>query len=360
MSEEQPSQEDKTEEPSDKRRKDSRDKGEVAKSQELASAIMLLSGTLALWITLTYVQKPMLNHMSHIWVNSWQMEGVVEHPGGLMAVILWPVMVLLTPVFAVLVAMAIFTHMIQIGPLLSWQALKPNPAKLNPIKGIQRIFFSKDMLVNLVKTVVKVLLIGGVAVAVLRVEAGKLTRLVWMGPEQFARYLETISMVPLLICGVVMLLVGFADFVWQRYRMEEKMKMTRQEAKREHKESEGDPLQKGVRKQRHRELMSLNRLIVEVPEADVVLNNPTHYSVALRYRPEDGAPVVVAKGVDFKALRIREIAEEAGVAMLTNPPLARALHNQVAEGEAIPPMFYQAVAEVLAFVLQERRAAGKR
>lgn len=358
MSEEQPSQEEKTEEPSDKRRREFREKGEVAKSQELAAALMLLSGTLALWITVTYAKEPMVNHLSYLWLNSGQMEGLLEHPGTLMAVVLWPVMVMLLPTFGVLVAMAIFTHLIQIGPLLSWKALRPNLSKLNPIGGLKRIFFSKDALANLVKTVVKVLLIGAVAAGVLRVEAGKLIGLVWMGSEQFAEYLETISVVPLLICGLVMLLVGFADFLWQRYRMEEKMKMTRQEAKKEHKESEGDPLQKGVRKQRHRELLSLNRLIVEVPEADVVVNNPTHYSVALRYRPEDGAPVVVAKGVDFKALRIREIAKEAGVTMVTNVALARALHAQVEEGEAIPPMFYQAVAEVLAFVLQQRQRRG--
>ncbi len=355
MSDEQPPQDEKTEEPTEKRRKDFREKGEVAKSQELAAGIMLLSGTLALWLTLTFARSPLQAHFQQIWSNLDQTDHLLANPTALLTWAFGPVVMALIPTFLVLLIMAVFTHLVQIGPLLSWKALQPNPKKLNPIKGVQRIFFSKDTLANLVKTLVKVGLIGGVAIGTLRLEASRVNRLVWMEPEDFSRYLENLSLAPLLVCGLVMIVVGVGDFLWQRHRMEEKMKMTRKEAKREHKENEGDPLQKGVRKQKHRELLSMNRLIEEVPRADVILNNPTHVSVALRYRPEDGAPVVLVKGVDHKAKKIREIAADAGVVMVTNPPLARALHKEVEEGEAIPPIFYEAVAEVLAFVFKEQR-----
>jgi flagellar biosynthetic protein FlhB len=343
-------QEDKTEEATPKRKEQFRERGEIAKSTELAAGITLMGGAGALWATMQFAAGDIAVSLASIWYHLDEAEGLFSAPGLLFGALAQSLLVAVLPVMSILVVAALLAHVVQTGFLWAPKALEPKLSKLNTLSGLKRLFFSKDAVANLLKTLFKVTVVGSVAAGTLWVldfDAGRLVRL---SPEDFAAAMEEFSVLPLFATAIAVLAVGIGDYAWQRHRMNERMKMTKDEARREHKESEGDPLIRSRRKQKHREVLSANNLIESVPEATVVINNPTHYSVALRYKADAGPPVVVAKGVDYRAARIREIATDSDVPMVDNPPLARALHGSVDVGEAIPEAFFQAVAETLAFV----------
>lgn len=347
-------QEDKTEEATPRRKKQFRERGEVAKSSELAAGITLLGGAGALWATMEFAAGDIAVSLTSIWSHLDEAEGLFSAPGLLFGALAKSLLVAVLPVMSILVVAALAAHLVQTGFMWSPRALEPKLSKLNTLSGLKRIFLSKDAAANIIKTVFKVVVVAAVAAGTLWAmdfDAGRLARL---SPEDFAAAMEDFSVLPLFATAIAILVVGIADFAWQRHRMNEKMKMTRDEARREHKETEGDPLFQSRRKQKHRELLTANNLIESVPEANVVINNPTHVSVALRYEPDEGPPVVVAKGVDYRAAKIREIATDSNVPMVENPPLARALHSSVDVGQAIPETFFQAVAETLAFVWNQR------
>lgn len=347
-------QEDKTEEASPRRRRQYRERGEVAKSSELAAGITMFGGAGAMWVTMELAAADIAVTLSSVWYHLDEAEGLLTAPGMLFEAIGLALLRATLPVMALLVAAAFAAHLSQVGFLWAPRALEPKLTKLNPLQGIKRLFLSKDAAANLLKTFVKVAFVVTVATGTLWLldfDTGELVRL---APEDFAVSLEKFSVYPMLATSLATIGVGVLDFAWQRHRMNERMKMTKDEAKREHKQDEGDPLLRGRRQQKHRELISVENLIESVSEATVVINNPTHYSVALRYDPEVGPPLVVAKGVDYRAARIREIAEDHDIPMVENPPLARALHGTVDVGQAIPESFFKAVAETLVFVWNRR------
>lgn len=348
------SAQEKTEDPTPRRRQKFKDRGEVASSQELAAAIMLVASTAAIWLLTSMSAKTIGLKLKRVWAVCDQTEQFISAPLLLISELVVAITYAMAPVFAITFLAGILAYLLQTGLIWTWEPLKPSFQSLNVFSGIKKTFFSQQTLAQLVKTLAKVVLIASVAVAALMVVASDVLTLTRRPPEAFAGYLEKIAVYPLFACGATMLIVGVADFIWQKYQMEQKMKMTPQEKKREKKETEGDPQVKQKRKEKHREVLDLNALIDDVPEADVVVNNPTHYSVALKYEPDKGAPYVMAKGKDYKALRIREIAEEHDVPQVDNPPLARALHANVEEDEQIPEKFYQAVARVLAFVWRQQ------
>ncbi|QDG51359.1 flagellar biosynthesis protein FlhB [Persicimonas caeni] len=345
----------KTEQATPQRKRQFRERGEVAKSQELAAGVMLVASAAALWVGSTLASGPISAALSGVWARLDESENFISSPEVVFSGLVEAVVAPLVPVFGVMCVAAIAAHMMQTGPLLSGKPLEPKLEKLDPIKGFKKKFLSKDTVAQLIKTLAKVVVIGLVAALALTAFAPAPGQLLHMHPAEFARYFEKISVYPLFAAALTMVLLGIADFFWQRHQMNEKMKMTKQEAKQEHKQSEGDPLIKSRRRQQHRGLLDANRLIEAVPEADVIINNPTHVSVALRYDPDFGVPMVVAKGLDHKALRIREIATENDVPMVTQPPLARTLHRHVEVGEPIPENFYRAVAEVLAYVWKKKK-----
>lgn len=361
MSEEHDSGQERTEAPSDKRRREFRERGEVAKSQELSSALMLLAGAGATAMVV-HNGTPMLVELiggtlgqldnAHLWAQA---------PRELTHASLSAWARPLAAPFGLMLVAAIASNVGQIGFLWSPKALGFKGSRLNPVSGFKRLFASKDALANLTKTLAKVIFIGGIASWMMWTHASVFPTLVSHSPIGIASNMMRLAMRPIIACGFVMLVIGLAHFAWQRHSMEERMKTTREEAKREMKESEGDPHVKGRRKQLHRERLSANNLIETVPQASVIINNPTHYSVAIRYSPETGVPVVVAKGMDHRALRIRELAREHDVPMITSPPLARALHSQVDVGAPIPEQFFRAVAEILAWVMtrQSRRTTSR-
>lgn len=344
------SEDDKTEPASDKRRREFRERGEVAKSQELASAVMLFGGVGAILLMLYGLAPMVLNSTRGIFSRLHEYEnfmgGSRNWLGGLAIELIFAAL----PPFGLLCLFGVIAHMGQVGPMWSTKVFEPKPQKFNPFSGIKRLIASKDSVANLIRTLIKVVFLGSVSLLVLGVVAPDIRDLVAKNPIELGKTMLHITIYPFSACAGVMLLVGLADYAWQRYRMEERMKMTPDEVKREYKESEGDPMMKGRRRARHRELASINEMIQEVSAATVVINNPTHVSVALRYDPESGAPIVVAKGVDAIAKRIREAATTHDVPMMTRPPLARALHKNVEVGHYIPEEFFRAVAEILAYV----------
>lgn len=351
MSDDTP-QEDKTEEATSRRQEQFREDGKVAKSQELVSGTMLVASGMALQVLaksgghLNSAIMGILGQLddSELWV---------ERPGAFMAAMTDPILASLGPVFAVMCVAAIVAHVSQTQGNFSWKALEPKLSKLDPIAGVKRIFFSMDLYANLFKTMGKVLFVALVAIAVVGLEGREWLALIRHSPEQFGIYIHQISVMTLTASGMAVLSLGTVDYMYQRHRMNKQMMMTKEETKREHKENEGDPQIKFRRRQMHHERMSTNRLLEAVPMADVIINNPTHISIALRYRKEDGAPVVVAKGADGVAMRIREVAKENRIPMITNIPLARALHKAVPVGGYIPEEFFRAVAETLVFVWKQ-------
>lgn len=347
MSDETP-QEDRTEEATSRKRESFRERGQVAKSKELASAAMLGASALAI----TSLSSLTTGSTSRLAVTSFSRlddyENFLDAPLLFLSSALADVVLSMLPGLAILALVAIAAHLAQTGPMWSWKQFEFKPEKFNPISGMKRIFMSKDTVINLLRELLKVVLLGGVIAVTLKSIASHAPGLVQKDMLTFCRYLLKAAMMPLMACTGVMVVLGVLDFLWQRHRMEQKMKMSKDELKREMKQSEGDPMIAARRKAKHREMVQINKMIGEVATASVVINNPTHISVALRYRPEDGAPVVVAKGEDQIALRIREMASEHRIPMVTNIPLARAMHASCALNQIIPETFFKAVAEILA------------
>lgn len=258
-------------------------------------------------------------------------------------------LVLLAPIFVVSMLIGILGNYLQFGFLLTGEPLKMKLSKINPLEGAKRIFGLRT-LVDFAKSMLKVTIVGAIVYFVLWGEKDKLLGLARVPLESAFTYVCQITLRLGLTIGVVLIVLAIFDFLYQRYEHEKGLRMSKQDIKDEFKKTEGDPLIKGKIKEKQRRV-ALQRMMQDVPKADVIITNPTHYAVAIQY---DGkqmeAPKVVAKGTDYIALRIREIAKEHGVMTMENKPLARALHAQVEIGETIPAELFQAVAEVLAYV----------
>jgi len=346
---------DKTEEPTEKRKKDSREKGQVALSRELGS-VGVLAGVVAVGAAWTPgMSRYMRDYTARIFKDG------VDNPEAffsdlplLMGNAVWTVLVLIGPILLVAVVVALLLTAGQVGFVWSWQPLEPKLEKLDPIQGLKNKLFSAQAVAEWLKSMAKVVIVGVVSWKVAEAWARG-------GADLAGRYLEGslgwMGAVLVRLVGFVllpMIALAAADFAFQRWNTNEKMKMTREELKREFKEMDGDPHMKGKRRQRAVQ-MSQNRMLAEVAEATVVVTNPSHYAVALRYEiGQDGPPMVVAVGTDLMAARIKDLARTAGVPRIENRPLARALHATSVVGHPIPADLFEAVAEVLAFVFRVR------
>jgi len=255
---------------------------------------------------------------------------------------------MLFPLFVTVLVVGFFSSFFQFGWLLTGKPLIPDIEKLNPVKGMARLF-SKRSLVELIKSLSKVILIGWIAYstvidnlqgALLLIDTTAITTLVFLG--------KTAALIFAKVCGLL-IFIAFLDFLFVRWEMEQKMKMTKQEVKEEHKESEGDPMVKSqIRAIQHE--MARRRMMADVPDADVIITNPTHFSVAVKYDSDEmDAPLILAKGADLVALKIREIAKDHQIPIIENPPVARLLHK-LDVGATIPESLFKAVAEILAHV----------
>jgi len=257
------------------------------------------------------------------------------------------------PMFAVALIVGLVVNIVQVGWMVTTKPLKPKFSKLNPIKGFKKII-SLTSLVNLVKSILKLLIIGTVVYSIIRnMMDNLLPHLLWMEAWESVLALGNVVINMGLAVGALMLFVAALDTAYTRWKHEKDLKMTKQEVKQEWKNQEGDPQVKGKIKQKMREA-SMRRMMQNVPQADVIITNPTHYAVALKYDLLGAltAPILVAKGVDYTAKRIRELGIEHDIHIVENPPLARAIYAQVEVDKEIPEELYVAVAEIMAYVFQ--------
>ncbi|KIH77555.1 flagellar biosynthetic protein FlhB [Geoalkalibacter ferrihydriticus] len=338
----------KTEKATAKRRDDFRKKGQVAQSREVNTAVIMIGAVILWFFYAPHFYKELETLLTSIWGRSSELEVTVGSVPGLMRTVLGKMGLLLMPLLALTMILGMAASVLQIGWLFTTKPMEPDLTKLNPITGMKK-FVSKRMLVELVKSLTKVGVVGFVAY---RTVAGEFENALYLLDMDLHETLNFVARVTFLVllktCGVLIVLAIF-DYAFTRYEMEEKMKMTKQETKDEHKQTEGDPHLKAKIRGVQME-MARKRMMAEVPTADVVVTNPTHLSVALRYeRGRMDAPRVVAKGADRVALRIREIARENDVPLVENVPVARALF-QVELGQDIPEDMFKAVAEILAYV----------
>jgi flagellar biosynthetic protein FlhB len=256
-------------------------------------------------------------------------------------------------VLGVLVLFALSGHLIQNRPSWTAEKMKPKLSKLSPLEGFKRIFGPQGMM-NVAKSLFKLVAIALALIYAIGPDISLIERAGSLDFVSLAAAIKEIAGRLLIATLVVVGLIAAVDYIFQKQQFDKKMKMSRQEIKDEHKQSEGDPMVKAkIRQLRHQK--SQQRMMAAVPNATVVITNPTHYSIALRYDDETPAPVCVAKGVDELALRIREVAEENEIPMIENPPLARALYARMEVDDVIPKEHYEAVAKIVSFVMQTKK-----
>ncbi len=354
----------KTEKPTAKKLSDARKEGQVAKSTEIGNAFMLVGLFLILKIVGSFMGGRFKSIFARVYnlipdlAKRYATSFNANTVHGLFRDIYLQMFIILIPTLAVAILIAVVVNIVQVKWQPTAKPLKPKLTKLNPINGFKRLF-SKEKLFELLKSIVKVFVVFYVAYSMLKDQLGMLLLLYELPFSQaLAAICELVLDVGLRI-SLVYIIVGFADYAFQKWRFTEDQKMTKQEVKDEIKNAEGDPQIKGQQRRRMREA-SMRRMMSSVPQADVVITNPTHFAVALRYDLAIAdAPVVVAKGQDFLARRIKEVAAENGVEVVENKPLARMLYHNVPLDAKIPEELYQAVAEVLAFVynIKKERAS---
>ena len=345
----------KTEEPTSKKLDDARKEGQVAKSKEIANAFGLLALFLVLKLYVGTMGESFIEVFRGIYGQIPKLiqmyDGMV--PTAALMVLIKSVMLrmllILAPVLLVSLVVAFVCDVVQVKWRVTTKPLKPKFSKMNPIKGFGRIF-SPNSLVELLKSVAKIGIVAYVVYSYLKDRLEDVFILYDLALNTAIGLVgEIVIDVGIRIAAVYMVL-AFLDFAYQKWKFKQDMKMTKQEVKDEYKNAEGDPQIKGKQKQRMREA-SMRRMMQQLPEADVVITNPTHYAVAVKYDPDKyDAPYVLAKGQDYLAQRIKEIAKENDVEIVENKPLARMLYANVEIGGLVPPELYQAVAEVLAFV----------
>ncbi len=343
MAEESESGEDRTEAPTPRRLERARESGQVALSRELSTFASLLAVGIGLWLIGPYATGRAAQHLGAVMAMAHALDVPAGFARAAAAGALLVLALLLPPLL-----FGAGTTLLQTRFLVSAKRLKPDPARISPVRGAKRVF-GLDNLIELLKALLKITLLAWAAWHVLGGSLGTLAGLLDLPPANLGRHAgEGLLRLIFAVLAAFALLAGL-DTLWVHLRHAKKLGMTRQDLRQEMKESEGDPHLKARLKQ-IRQSRARRRMMAAVPKAQVVITNPTHYAVALAYdRGSQAAPVVVAKGTDLIAARIRHAAADAGVPLVANPPLARALHRLPLE-TAIPPEHYRAVAEIIAFV----------
>jgi flagellar biosynthetic protein FlhB len=349
-----------TEAPTQRRREETRRQGQVARSTDLTSAIILLGALGAL----SLLGGKMFGRLATVMAKSLGFEDGLawsnERLGETFVACLWSVGVILLPILMVVMAAAVASNLMQVGILISGEPLRPSLSKISPLAGAKRLF-SKRSAVRLVMSLGKMAIIGLVAYLTI---ASRLGQILSVSSLAYTRVVTTAAELVFLLgirVGVVLLALAIMDYLFQRWQHEQDLRMTRQEVKEDLKRMEGDP-QIRARRQRVARQLAMQRMSREVPKSTVVVTNPTHLAVALLYKNGMNAPRVVAKGADFVAIRIRQIAAAAGVPIVERRPLAHSLFKACEVGDEIPVYLYQAVAEVLAYVyeLARHKKIGRR
>ena len=345
----------KTEPATAKKLQDARKEGQVAKSREIANGLGLLALFLVLKLWVGNMSGQLLSLFSKTYNN---IPEVVTFWHGFMPTndtrivfqnMMLDTVIICAPILIVGVIVAFLSDVAQVGWKPTGKPMQPKFSKINPISGFKRIF-SVNSVVELIKSLLKIGLIVYICYSYLK-DKWPLIYILYDMPllQAIGLAAETVTDLGIRI-SIVYMVIALADFIYQKVKFSQDMRMTKQEIKEEYKQQEGDPQIKGKIRQKMREV-SQRRMMQNLPQADVIITNPTHYAVAIKYDPEVAdAPLVIAKGEDYLAARIKEIAKENKIEIVENKPLARMLYANVDVGQAVPPELYQAVAEVLAFV----------
>jgi len=343
-----------TEKATPKRRSEARRKGNVARSMEVGNVLLILAALLFFKLAGDRFFQPLLGFSRNIFqnihlgeVNDTNVQALFLHSMLVVGKTLWPILLLLTIV-------ALVANYAQVGFMITTDVLSPKFNKFNPVNGIKRLFSLRSG-VELAKSVLKLAILGLVGYITIKQKFPEFIPLMDMSVGQIFSVVRHIIFILLLRVVIVLVILAVADYLYQRYDYEKNLKMTKQEVKDERKQAEGDPQIKSKIRQVQLQ-MARRRMMEAVPEAAVVITNPTHLAIALKYDEEEmDAPQVVAKGMNHLAEKIKEIARDNGVPVVENPDLARALYPHVDVGDLIPHEFYRAVAEVLAYVYSLRR-----
>lgn len=350
----QPDDAQKTEDPTPKRIEESRKKGQVALSREVNNWVMLLAGTLLIAVLAGSVFTHMSNLMESYIAGSHEAPSMPGGASDVMGDTLLEVLKILALPAILLMAAAFIGPFAQVGPLFAPEAIKPDLAKISLIKGFARLF-SMRSLMEFAKGILKITVIGVVGTIVVYPYFDQSANLIAMPTIVVLDELKTLVIRVMIAVLIVLFIIAMIDLVFQRTQHMKKMRMTKQEVKDEYKQTEGDPHVKARLRQLRAE-RGRQRMMQAVPEADVVITNPTHFSIALKYDPDEmAAPVCVAKGIDELALRIREVAKDHDIILYENVPLARALYDTIDIDEMVPPEHFKAVAEVISFVFKMRK-----
>lgn len=343
----------KTEPASERRLEQAREEGDVPRSREITTFAVLMSSGLGIWLwggrIVAELNRMLIGSLSLPREQAFDPHLLYER---ILSDVV-QVMLVCVPIGLIIIAVAIASPIVIGGWLFTAKALMPNFGRLNPLKGIGNLF-SKNSLVELIKALIKTLIVGSIAWVVIMAQKDQVVALAVEPLKQAIMHAGHLMVMTFLAIASGMAVIALIDGPYQLWHYADKMKMTRQEVIQEAKESDGNPQIKGRIRQLQRE-MARKRMMAAVPTADVVVTNPTHYAVALKYAEgKMGAPQVVAKGADEVAAKIRELAKENNVPLLEAPPLARALYKHTEIGDEIPQALYTAVAEVLAYVFQLR------
>lgn len=340
----------KTEAATPKRRSEARKKGQVAKSQDLPQVITLLAGIIVLNSFSSYFSNTMTKEFnkffSELHASRMSMELLQEKI--IQAMYLF--FMIVTPILSVILIGGVLSNYLQVGILFTLDPIKFDIKKLDPIKGMKNIVSMKKVM-ELLKNLLKIAIISFYAYFVVRDNLIGYMELQYQTISEGIAFIFKTSYNVLIKISIGLVVIAVIDYIYQKIEYEKSLKMTKQEVKEEYKQTEGDPQIKNRIKQMQREILK-KKMIENIPKATVVITNPTHISIALKYERGMGAPEVVGKGIDHMALRIREIAKENNIPMMENVPLARAMYPAVEIGDEIPEEFYQVVAEILAVILE--------
>ncbi len=338
----------KTEEPTSKKREDARKKGQVAQSREIP-AVLILSGSLAvMFFGGSWMLTRLATIMRVVHMKAGHMELVPETVTMLLWELFQKTVIILIPLMLVAMICGIVGNISQFGFLLTGEKLTPKFSKLNPISGIKKLF-SIQSLFELFKSVLKLVIVAGISYLVVKKHLFLIPGLMQLSVGEILSFIGLVSFKMFLYTILVLIILAAIDYIFVRWRHEKDLKMTKQEVKDEYKQREGDPAVKARIKTMQRE-MARRRMMEAIPEATVVITNPTHLAIAIQYEDGMHAPTVVAKGAGFVAQRIKEIAKENNIPIVEQKPLARAMFKNVEIGDFVPADLYRAVAEILAYV----------
>jgi flagellar biosynthetic protein FlhB len=349
---------DKTEQPSEKRKRDFREKGKVAQSKDLASIGVLLGVVVAMaaWVPGMVGEAEALGKL-FLGTAPANSDLFLADPLSLLHLAIVSTLYMSGPILLAATLAGLLMAVMQVGLMWSWKSLEPDLNKMNPIEGLKQKLFSTQAVFEWLKAMAKVTIVGVVAYRVVQAFGPGLHKLASVSLRDSTAWASGVMARLVLFCLLAMLVLGILDYAFAKWQLLKKMRMTFQEVKEETKESEGDPYMK-ARMRRVMIEMSRNRLMIEVADATVIVVNPTHYAVAIKYEIGQAAPpLVVARGADARAKLIKDIARTHGIPRIENRPLARALYADCRPGDVVPAKLYEAAAEVLAFVfrLRERK-----